>query len=524
MKQTMHIIIEPRKNDRFSAVGIWQESAFIDKLRALGSDPVVLDPATGNLPGGLKVIGSLDQLSANPGDIIVRVEASQLFLDADIVAAGLARFRDHGGDYFTQWEHCRLPVGVGIRAYSADIVGASGARTFDDLQAYCLANCETLSFLYDDVAYVSYEDSLLDSRLVPARGATEWNLKGFLDQASGRQEFRYKGEGNAPIVDERGMGAAYGFESAACADFPTYVMFDMTNKCNATCIHCPHSVGFPGSDHPEFIGASVFKNVIDQCVDKDINFIRVTADGEPLLHPHIWELFDYARDRGVGPIGLTSNGSALNRANAGRLLDSKIFMVDFSLDAFSEKTFEMVRTGLSYARTHENVLRLIDMRNQAGSGLKIMVSFVNQKENCHELEAFMEYWQPLVDKVLIREMHSNVGVNDTSETAAEKAAGRYPCPHLFRRTVADYAGDLKFCPIDWYGGSKLIKIDEATIDETWHSDDYHSHRLQHLNNLFSADSICATCEDWKSTPWDLGYEKIIGELSGENDEKHRSAS
>jgi len=502
----------------------WKESGFLEKLESLGGELAILDTDSGDWPGDLNVITGLVHLSAGPGDIIVRVEASQLFFDAGIAAAGLARFREHGGDYFTQWEHCRLPVGVGIRAYSADIVTASEARTFDDLQAFCFANRETLSFLYDDAAHVSFQDSLLDSRLVSGEGITEWNLNGFLDLASGRQEFRYQGEGKAPIVDGRGMPAAYGFESAACAEFPTYIMFDMTNKCNATCIHCPHSVGFPGSDNPQFIDGSIFRNVIDQCAGKDIDFIRVTADGEPLLHPHIWELFDYARDRKVGPTGLTSNGSALTKANAQRLLDSKIFMVDFSLDAFSEDTFELVRTGLSYARTHENVLRLIDMRNEAGSDLKIMVSFVNQKENGHELEPFREYWEPLVDKVLVREMHSNVGVNDNSDAATGKDAGRYPCPHLFRRTVADYAGDLKFCPIDWQGGSKLAKIDDVSITKTWHSKEYHGHRMQHLNNQFSTDSICATCEDWKSTPWDLGYEKIIGELSGDNDEKHRSAS
>ena len=507
------VIINTSKCD-VSVSNHWVECNLLAKLKSFGTNIVILDSASRDWPGDLTVITSLGQLSIDPEDIVVRIEASQVFLDIDIALAGLARFKEHGGDYFTQWEHCRLPVGVGVRAYSTALVVRSGAHTFADVDKFLFANRETLSAIYDDQVYVSANDARLDARNCSFDGIADWNLKGFLSLASGRDDVIYRSASTTSIVDDRGLPAAYGFESTACADFPTYVMFDMTNKCNATCIHCPHSVGFPGSDTPAYIDISIFKNIIDQCVGKKIDFVRVTADGEPLLHPHIWDLFDYARDQGVGPVGLTSNGSALNAANAKRLIDSKIFMVDFSLDAFSEETFELVRAGLSYARTHENVLRLIDMRDTAGSHLKIMASFVNQKENSHEQEAFKAYWEPLVDKVLIREMHTNVGVNDNSDADIDRNAGRYPCPHLFRRTVADYAGDLKFCPIDWYGGSKLTKIEKTSIGETWHNDAYHDHRLQHLNNRFSADSICATCEDWRSTPWDMGYEKIIGELSG----------
>ena len=490
----------------------WRESGLIAKLHKLGAQPVVLDPQGGDWPD-LSVVSSLRGLVGDGEGALVRVEATQLFLDIDIAAAGLARFRNHGGAYFTQWEHCRLPIGIGIRAYDAAMVRGSGAKTFAGLDDYLFANRETLSFLYDDEAHATYQQSLLDSRLVLSNGANEWNLNGFLETSKDTDGLRFEPDVAAGSVDERGMAAAYGFESVACATFPTYVMFDMTNKCNAKCIHCPHSVGFPGSDKPEYIDIEVYKTVIDQCRGKTIDFIRVTADGEPLLHPRIWELLAYAHEQGVGPLGLTSNGSALSEANAGRLMDSKIFMADFSLDAFSEETFELVRRGLSYARTHDNVRRLIEMRNQRNDPLKIMVSFVKQKENAHELDAFKAYWEPLADKVLVREMHTNVGVNDKTDAEGYGEAGRYPCPHLFRRAVADYAGDLKFCPIDWRGGSKLARAADTSIAAAWHGEDYRKHRMQHLNNVFAADSICRDCEDWKSTPWELGYEKVVGELA-----------
>ncbi len=495
----------------------WEKSGLLSKLVILDPVIIILDPDLRDWASNAEVYDSLDKIEVKFTDICIRVDAQQLFLDFDIVKAGIDRFSSFEGDYFTQWEHCRLPVGIGIRAYKGRLLKLSDCQSFKDLDSYIFDNRKKINVMYDENIYTSFEDSSLDSRVEILVDSGDWNLAGFLKHADLGNKIKYKSQTKAQCIDERGIPAAYGFETEKCGDFPTYVMFDMTNKCNAKCIHCPHSIGFPGSEDPKFINEKNFRRVIDQCVGKEISFVRVTADGEPLLHPEIWDLLNYARDKGVGPVGLTSNGSALNETNAQKLLDSKIFMVDFSLDAFSAATFELVRTGLSYERTRKNVSRLLAMRDKTGSNLKIVVSFVKQDENAHELNDFVDYWEPLVDKVLIREMHTNVGVNDNKDDEATFGQDRYPCPHLFRRTIADYAGDWKFCPIDWHGGSKIAQIKDINMRDVWHNEIYHNHRLQHLNNKFDKDSICATCIDWKSTPWDLGYEKIISDLSSDQD-------
>ena len=522
MKHHTHTIIQPTIQ-KTVAENLWDLSKYLHRLRLLGINPIILDPKSREWPDSLQTIKSLTQLPKRQGDFLVQVEDSQIFFDLEIVLKGLKKFQITKGQYFTQWEHCRLPVGIGVRAYDLQLVGVSEANTFRELQEYIFNNKANLDFLYDDEIYVTYANSLLDSRANAPTNCKDWTLKGFLQVAQNQGASRFIVDQKAMYIDDRGMKAAYGFESARCGDFPTYIMFDMTNKCNAKCIHCPHSVGFNGSQTSEFISTQSYKNIIDQCVGQKLDFVRITADGEPLLHPEIWKLLEYARKKGVGPIGVTTNGSALNAVNAQKLLDSDIFLIDFSLDAFSQKTFEVVRAGLSYQRTLKNVLTLIEMRNKANSDLKIMVSFVKQSENLRELEAFINYWESRADKVLIREMHTNVGVNDNASDS-DKVPSRYPCPHLFRRTIADYGGDFKFCPIDWEGKSKLGPLNNKSIFQNWHDPIYHKYRLQHLNNAFSDDSICADCDDWRSTPWDIGYEKVVKELSffdNQSDEEKR---
>jgi sulfatase maturation enzyme AslB (radical SAM superfamily) len=474
---------------------------------------------------GLKVFSTLDRAAdyavrLSIGKLLL-VDGLQIFIDTEIVQNGLDQWSESSADYFTQWEHCRLPIGVGIRGIKTETCLRSKAKTTSELIDYICINRDRVAALYDPLPNNSFDQAQLDARLSPTimkwinecDESVDWSLQGFLGLIKDGGKIKYEAlHKSGACVDERGMLAPYGFETDECADFPTYVMFDMTNKCNAKCIHCPQSVGFPGSDQSIFLEKKSFMRIVDQCVGRKLDIIRITADGEPLLHPDIWDMLDYARRKIVGPIGLTTNGSTLNKENCRRMISSEISFVDISLDAFSQPTFELIRAGLSYERTKENVLNLIELRNEAQSQLKIMVSFVKQKENQHELEDFTDFWAPKVDQILVREMHNNVGFNDNSESGGYASNDRYPCPHLFRRTVINYDGVYKFCPIDWEGGSKYIPEIEENIFSAWHSDFYHLNRLEHLNNSFSENSICRTCDDWMGTPWNLGYEKVINKL------------
>lgn len=486
------------------------------RLALLGLPIVVWGGASAGLPAPVADWQSL--LAALAGEPAVLVSLDQILLDVEVARQGLAAAAaSPGWDCFTQWEQCRLPIGLGIRIVSAGALSRVAATSPAAAIAEMVDRPQEFVFRYDDHAYCGHGPALLDARWRPALTAlpveAAIGLGAFLQLAEGSEEsLRFAIQTEARTVDERGMAAPYGFESSATADFPTYLMFDLTNKCNATCVHCPQSVGFPGSDIPTYLDVDIFKRAIDESVGRPMTFVRITADGEPLLHPRFWELLEYARDKGVGPVGLTTNGSGLNERNARRLLEAGVFMVDISLDAFSPEAYAIVRAGLSYERTMENVLRLLDLRAEMKSPLKVMVSFVKQKENAGEVDAFRDYWQPKLDQVLIREMISNVGINDVTDSVTEAQTRRWPCPHVFRREVVNYDGKSKYCPIDWVSGSVLEPLAGTTLRDIWLGEDYRRLRLAHLNNDFADSPFCGGCRDWRGSPWDLGYEKVVARL------------
>lgn len=446
---------------------------------------------------------------------VIIVQPDQHFLDSAIVKEAIGPTSDHKWDYFTQYEHCRLPIGIGCRAVSLKNQAIRNwTKSPSELINHIIANPLDFICYYDPKEYVEYEESLPDSRYRAghsffSRAADESSLNAFINKTKQIAPPIYECGKTTQYVDERLLPAGFGFESVECADFPTYVMFDVTNVCNARCVHCPHSTVFPEKRGAKrHLPIDIYKRVIDECVGKSLSFVRITADGEPLIHPNIMEMLDYAREKNVGPVGLTSNGSLMNEETAKKVIDSGIFMVDFSLDAATEETYKTIRVGLSFKKTHENVLRFIELARERRPEMKVMVSYVKQEGNLDEVDTFRDYWEPIVDKVLVRELISNVNLVDTPR-ADTRIQRRWPCPHFFRRVVINYDGELKACPIDWENKTSYRSLNETTLFDAWHSAYYHQARMEHLNLMFGPDSACGDCADWAGSPWELGYEKVI---------------
>ena len=455
---------------------------------------------------------------------VALVEVGQFFLDSDIVKAGLAELPD-AWDYFTQWEHSRLPLGIGIRAFSLqhpEIAEWAGSPA--ELIHHIQTHPESFVMHYDGHLHVPHPQALLDSRYSVDRGI-DWtriaparcaSLQGFLQTAAelGFDRFIYAAPPQAGLVDERCMPAAYGFESHACADFPAYIMFDVTNVCNSKCTHCPHSLPDYHEKHPvAHLDPTVFRRVVDECVGRELQFVRITADGEPLIHPHLIEMITYASRWGVGPLGLTTNGSLLTPEIADQLIDAGLFMVDFSLDAVRRETYAQIRRGLDYDKVMQHVEDFVAIRNRRQAPVKVMVSFVKQRKNLAELDEFRARWEGVVDRVLVRELISNINMVDDESANRPAPIQRWPCPHYFRRIVVTCEGKIKACPVDWDDRTAVGDLERFSIFDAWHEEAYWRHRLEHLNQSFSAESVCRGCQDWEGSPWNLGYEKVVQSLN-----------
>jgi MoaA/NifB/PqqE/SkfB family radical SAM enzyme len=78
---------------------------------------------------------------------------------------------------------------------------------------------------------------------------------------------------------------------------PLYVAWQVTNECNLACLHCIEESGPGKAFHDELSKEQTFE-VLRQVVDNDVPYLSLSG-GEPMLHPHFFEMVEYVCSRGT---------------------------------------------------------------------------------------------------------------------------------------------------------------------------------------------------------------------------------
>jgi MoaA/NifB/PqqE/SkfB family radical SAM enzyme len=301
----------------------------------------------------------------------------------------------------------------------------------------------------------------------------------------------------------------YGFGDRLTENFPSQVMVDATEICNLACVHCPHPI-FKKSEH--YAGRHLDPDLNHKMVEEVrtsgkgcTNFIRYTSNGEPLVHPKIYDMLEDAVLNSGTFVTLTTNGTILNEQRVEKLLSSGLHLIDISIDAIKDETYSKIRVHGKLETTRANVVRLLKIRSEVKADTKIIISFVEQSQNTGEAEDFKKFWHDQgADKVIIRRLHSSAGgVKNIAQDLIDRVATlkRRPCLYPWERIVLTPSGELTFCPQDWVHGSVVTDYHKTTIKETWQSDFYKKLREAHLTNNFCNHKFCGQCPDWATTRW-----------------------
>lgn len=324
---------------------------------------------------------------------------------------------------------------------------------------------------------------------------------------------------NTPTINN----AQYDFGGRLTAGFPSQVIIDATEVCNLACIHCPHP-DFKKSEYYDarYLSPELNAKIVDEVRNYGIGktqYIRYTSEGEPLVHPKGYEMIEYAvRNSGVY-VTLTTNGTIMNEQRTRKLLDAGVHMIDISIDAFNADTYSKIRVNGDLEITRSNVLNLLSWVKKSGSSTKVVVSFIEQPQNTHEVADFESYWKEQgADSVVVRRLHSAAGavINIANIMRREQAHEvRRPCVYPWERIVLNPRGYLSFCPADWTHGSSMIDYANTTVAEVWQGEFYRQLRKAHMSNNYVEHKFCGQCPDWKQTRWPAegrGYADMVEEL------------
>jgi organic radical activating enzyme len=287
--------------------------------------------------------------------------------------------------------------------------------------------------------------------------------------------------------------------------YPPCVQIEPASICNFRCVMCcqiDRSFSSKSEGYMGFMDMGIFKAAIDE-LEKNVEAVTFASRGEPMLHPQIGEMLEYASDKFLG-LKLNTNASMLSEDNCHKILQSGLQSIVFSVDAFDAQTYEKIRVNGKFEEVKMNIemFHKIKTTQYPQSNIIAKLSGVklnpdqdfaggvklNPDQDFAEMERF---WQGLVDEVAfvpyspLESAYENI-TNDIIE----------PCSDLWRRMFLWWDGKVNPCDYDYKSiltECEELKFPQRSLSDIWNSDFYRNLRNIHITGKRASVEPCKRC-------------------------------
>ena len=167
-----------------------------------------------------------------------------------------------------------------------------------------------------------------------------------------------------------------GGRSLADYGAPLFLAWQLTNRCDASCLACCEESG-PSAAWRDELGRNEALGLARQIVELGIPYVAF-GGGEPLSVPHCWDIFELLAWAGIA-VKLETNGRHIDGPTADRLSSLGVGCVQISVDGATPAVHELMRPG----STHAAALAAIDRLSACGVAPQLV--FVPTRLNIHEI-------------------------------------------------------------------------------------------------------------------------------------------
>ena len=278
---------------------------------------------------------------------------------------------------------------------------------------------------------------------------------------------------------------------------PLSVDIEIAAICDLACPHCSREFLVTPD---KVINFDLYKSIIDQAVKLDVPSVKLIWRGEPLLHPKVKELIQYAKESGIIEVIINTNGTNLNSKKANELIDSGLDQLIYSFDGGTKETYEKMRPGRfkknNFEDVYNNIKNFYEIRKKRNSKFPITkIQMIMTKDTRDEVESFYSLFGDIVDDVTITQYNERGGnINDLDKQTKDKITNylkknnlsiktpymvdvdnnifvsqkRKPCEQIYQRLMVTYSGRVGMCCHDWgarhgigYLSKEAFKEDDA---------------------------------------------------------------
>jgi radical SAM protein with 4Fe4S-binding SPASM domain len=275
-------------------------------------------------------------------------------------------------------------------------------------------------------------------------------------------------------------------------EFPIHLDIEATNACNLHCPFCAMTYKNWGPYRRGYMDMALFRKIIDEGVTNGLCSIKLSLRGEPMLHPKLFEMIQYAKEKGILDIYFNTNATLLDERKINKLIDSRLDRISISFEGTTKEFYEQCRPGAKYEDVVSNVKLLRLIRDRRGLHYpQIRVQTVLLPELEASFPQYVEFWQGIADEVAYLDAR-----HETPEDDHRGLVANWSCPFLWQRMVILWDGTLLPCLMHGISNFSLMSlgnVKDTSIKAAWQSKEATQCRELHKSGQSHQLEACDRC-------------------------------
>lgn len=269
---------------------------------------------------------------------------------------------------------------------------------------------------------------------------------------------------------------------------PIHLDIEVTTRCNLRCIYCEQSFNRPKARDLDYM---IYMKAIDEFIQKGGCSIKLCYVGEPLLHPKIIDMVQYARNVGIIDIIISTNGMLLNESMARGLIKAGLTSITFSVDSCKKEVYENIRIGSKFDRVVNNIRNFKFCKDIMNSAFPIIrIQTIIQPETKEEIESneYHEFWEDYADEIRVHPY-----IEDYKELEDFEGNLDFLCPSPFRRMTLRADRYIAICCGTRSNGKIIGSFPEQNLEDLWNSERFKKIRKLMKEKKAHEIDICKRC-------------------------------
>jgi radical SAM protein with 4Fe4S-binding SPASM domain len=301
--------------------------------------------------------------------------------------------------------------------------------------------------------------------------------------------------------------------------FPAAVLFSPVTQCNLNCIHC---ISRHSREQVSVFSDAAWAEIAAAAAEGRLKHLRTDYSGDLLFS-----------DRRHGgwlervmalsiPFAVTTHANDLSAEYTARLLQSRLFSINFSIDSLDPDDYPRIRRGARpLAEVLGNIRQFMAARNAERPDIETLVSFVLMRRNLDSLGPAIDlaaelgvsavigshlhaYTSDMVEESLLLQPARYARAFDALLARARAKGvnlalpppfrsrpaqrGHAPCPYPWSTMVILGNGDVMGCCVP---GTKVGSVRDSSIEQVWNGNEMRQFRRR-VNSDRPPDA-CTVC-------------------------------